>query len=97
MTVALERDDSNLAIARQRQRDVDNLTFDKADILMFDFESASRSLRNWDGGRDTAVDQRPRPCDRTDEEGCEAWWAQCDPRLQRRGLAIGTGLTCGFQ
>jgi ubiquinone/menaquinone biosynthesis C-methylase UbiE len=37
MTAGLDRDDANPSIARQRHRDVDNLTFENGDILTRDF------------------------------------------------------------
>src|SRR5579871_410725 len=39
--VGMDRDDANLAIARQNYRDVSNLRFANGDILTFDFENNS--------------------------------------------------------
>jgi ubiquinone/menaquinone biosynthesis C-methylase UbiE len=60
-TLGLARDDSNLAIARQRDRYIDNPTFENGDILTFDFESAfKKPPRVCDGGAGSASILRDR-------------------------------------
>ena len=69
MVVGLDRDDANLAIARQEHRDADNLRFENGDILILDFESdfkkgfdivtAARTLQ-WISEPDRAVGQMKR-------------------------------------
>jgi SAM-dependent methyltransferase len=69
MVVGLDRDDKNLAIARDERRDIDNLRFEHGDILTLDFESdfkegfdivtAARTLQ-WISEPDRAVGQMKR-------------------------------------
>ena len=65
MVVGLDRDDANLAIARQEHRDADNLRFEKGDILALDFKkgfdvvTAARTLQ-WISEPGRAVKQMKR-------------------------------------
>src|ERR1035441_1848618 len=69
MVVGLDRDDANLAIARQEHHGIDNLRFQNGDILTLDFESdfksgfdivtAARTLQ-WISEPDRAVGQMKR-------------------------------------
>jgi SAM-dependent methyltransferase len=69
MVVGLDRDDANLAIARQEHGDTDNLRFENGDILTIDFEgdfnrgfdivTAARTLQ-WISGPGRAVGQMKR-------------------------------------
>jgi SAM-dependent methyltransferase len=69
MVVGLDRDDANLAIARQEHRGTDNLRFENGDILTLDSESdfksgfdivtASRTLQ-WISEPDRAIGQMKR-------------------------------------
>jgi SAM-dependent methyltransferase len=69
MAVGLDRDDANLAIARQEHRDADNLRFENGDILTIDFErdlkdgfdivTAARTLQ-WISEPDRAAGQMKR-------------------------------------
>jgi SAM-dependent methyltransferase len=60
--VGLDREDSNLTIAREEHPDIANLSFVKGDILSFDFETrfdivtAARTLQ-WIGEPDRAIGQ----------------------------------------
>jgi ubiquinone/menaquinone biosynthesis C-methylase UbiE len=69
MVVGLDRDDANLAIARQEYRETDNLRFENGDILTIDFErdfrkgfdivTAARTLQ-WISEPSRAVGQMKR-------------------------------------
>jgi ubiquinone/menaquinone biosynthesis C-methylase UbiE len=69
MVVGLDRDDANLAIARQEHRETDNLRFENGDILTIDFErdfkkgydivTAARTLQ-WISEPSRAVGQMKR-------------------------------------
>jgi len=69
MVVGLDRDEANLAIARQEHDNIDNLRFERGDILTLDFErdftagfdivTAARTLQ-WISKPDRAVGQMKR-------------------------------------